>query len=43
MIDDDNLTKSDDNQDAYLPVTKGADNFLIESDSDNHPEGSKLA
>jgi hypothetical protein len=43
IVDVNNLTKSDDNQDAYLPVAKGADNFLIESDSDNHPAGSELA
>jgi hypothetical protein len=43
MVDDDNLTESDDNQDAYLPVAKGADDFLTESDSDNCPECSELA
>jgi hypothetical protein len=43
IIDDNNLTESDDNQDAYLPVAKGADDFLSESDSDNHPEGSEMA
>jgi hypothetical protein len=43
MVDDNNLTESDDNQDAYTPVAKGADDFLTESDSDNCPEGSELA